>query len=48
MRTKNLLRNTMQSSVLVIVLTLSLLLWPIRMLNKGLKMVDKWTLSHYR
>ena len=48
MRIKNLARNTMLSIVLVIVLTLSLSLWPMRVLNKGLQKVNKWTLSQYR
>ncbi len=48
MKTKSLLRNTMLSIVLVIVVLLRLVMWPLRLLNKGLMMAGKWTLSQYR
>ena len=48
MRTKSLLRNTMLSIVLVIVVLLRLIMWPLRLLNKGLQMAGKWTLGQYR
>ena len=48
MRTKNLLRNTMLSIGLVIVVILRLLLWPVRLLNKGLRLSGMWMLKQYR
>ena len=41
-------RNKMLSIVLVIVVVLRLLLWPVRLLNKGLGMSARWTLNQYR
>ena len=48
MRTRNLVRNTMLSIVLVIVVVLRLMLWPVRLLNKGLRLSANWTLAQWR
>ena len=48
MRTRNLLRNKMLSIGLVILVLLRLLLWPVRMLNKGIGMSARWLMSQYR
>ena len=47
MRTRSLLRNTMLSIGLVIVLTLRLLLWPVRVLNKGLCLLGMWMIRRW-
>ena len=47
MRTKSLVRNTMLSIGLVVVVLLRLLLWPIRQLNKGLGMSARWMHSQW-
>ena len=48
MRTRNLLRNTMLSIVLVILVLLRLLLWPVRKLSQGLRLAAMWMLRMYR
>ena len=47
MKTRNLVRNMMLSTGLVIVVVLRLILWPLRMVNKGLRMSGKWMLSQW-
>ena len=48
MKTRNLLRNMMLSIGLVILVLLRLLLWPTRVMNKGLLKAGKWLMSLYR
>ncbi len=48
MRTRSLLSDMMLSIVLVIVVVLRLMMWPIRLLNKGLRLSAMWMLSQYR
>ena len=40
--------NFLLMEVLVVLIVLRLLLWPARMLNKGIRMAAKWALSQYR
>ena len=40
--------NFLLMEVLLVLIVLRLLLWPARMLNKGVRMAAKWTLSQYR
>ena len=48
MKTRVLLRNTTLIIVLVVVALLRLLLWPVRVLNKGLMQAAQWTMRRYR
>ena len=48
MRTKILLRNTSLNIGLTIVVLLKLMLWPLKVTNKGLTNVGKWLLRQYR
>ena len=48
MKTKNLLRNTMINTGMVIVILLILPLWPIRKIDQSLQKAGRWLLSLYR
>ena len=40
--------NFLLMATLTVLIVLRLLLWPVRLLNKGLGMSARWTLSQYR
>ena len=45
MKIKNLVRNTMLTTGLVVVVILKLMLWPTKQMNKGLSKAGIWMLK---